>query len=103
MIGGLFAMYVYPEKAPVDDLTVSASGYEVRMADPLDPAYARGEVARQLAALKELEQRSSGAIRIATSVDELERARSVQQFSMVLHIEGAEAIGADLSGLESAV
>jgi len=32
--GGLFAMMVRPEKPPVNDLTVTESGYEVRLAEP---------------------------------------------------------------------
>ena len=47
--GGLFAMFVGPETPPTDDLTVTKTSYEVRLAEPLDTAYARrktGELSR---------------------------------------------------------
>jgi membrane dipeptidase len=50
--------------------------------------------------LQQLVGRAAGKIRLATSVDEIEAARHGGPFAMVLHMEGAEAIGADLEGLE---
>ena len=41
LVGGLFAMFVRPEHPPVNDLIVTKSSYEVRLAEPLDTAYAR--------------------------------------------------------------
>jgi membrane dipeptidase len=63
--GGLFAMMAHPERPPVDDLTVSQDGYEVQLAEALDPAYARRTIRGQLAALKRLEaaRRGQGAHR----------------------------------------
>jgi membrane dipeptidase len=100
LAGGLFAMFVRPEHAPKDDLTVTRTSYEVRLAEPLDPTYARGEVAEQLMALKHLETRAEGKICIATSVDEIESASRSGSFAVVLHMEGADAIDGDLSELE---
>ncbi len=40
LVGGLFAMFVRPEHPPVNDLTVTKNSYEVRLAEPLDTAYA---------------------------------------------------------------
>ncbi len=37
MIGGLFAMFAKPEHPPVGDFTRTADGYEVRLAEALDP------------------------------------------------------------------
>jgi hypothetical protein len=34
LIGGIFAMFAKPERAPADDLTVSKTGYEMRLAGP---------------------------------------------------------------------
>jgi membrane dipeptidase len=101
MFGGLFAMFVRPEVPPVDELTVTATGYEVRMAEPLDHAYALRETTTELAALKSLAARSQGQVRICTTADQIEAARLAGAFAIVLHIEGAEAIGPDLAELEA--
>ncbi len=100
MIGGLFAMFAKPEHAPENDFTRTADGYEVRLADPLDPAYARRVIDAQLEALNRVVARSDGRIRCATTADEISAARRDGVFSIVLHLEGAEAIGPDLTDLE---
>jgi membrane dipeptidase len=100
MLGGLFAMGALPEQPPENDLTVTENGYEIRLAEALDPAYAMREITKQLAAFKSLEKRSFGKICIATNVTEIENARRDHVFAMVLHMEGAEAISSDLHELE---
>ena len=100
LAGGLFAMFVGPEHPPTDDLTVTKSSYEVRLAEPLDAAYARRKAGELLAALKRLEARAEGKVRIAPSVDEIEAATRAGSFAVVLHMEGADAIDADLVELE---
>src|SRR5262249_38119637 len=69
--GGLLAMMAHPEVPPVDDLTITDTGYEVRLAEALDPAYARRTIREMLAALKRLEARAAGKARIATDVDDI--------------------------------
>jgi membrane dipeptidase len=100
LAGGLFALMAEPEHAPEDDLTATESGYEVRLAEPLDPNYARRQIGEQLAALKRLEARAEGKVRIATSVNEIEAATRTGSFAVVLHMEGADAIDADFRELE---
>jgi membrane dipeptidase len=100
LIGGIFAMYAKPEHAPVDDLTISKGGYEVRLADPLAPACAKRQIEAQRDALFRLVARSAGQIRWAASVEDIEAARREGAFVMVLHMEGAEAIGPALQELE---
>lgn len=100
LFGGFFAMWVPAEHPPENDLTPNETSYAVRVAEPLDPAYAQRETARQLAALKALVARSDGGIRIATDVAEIEQARHDGAFSMLLHMQGAEAIGADMTELD---
>jgi membrane dipeptidase len=101
MFGGLFAMYVRTEYPETDNLTVTEAGWEVRMAEPLDHTYALRETSAELAALKSLAERSEGQLRICTNVDQIEAARLADAFAIVLHIEGAEAIGTELSELET--
>jgi len=98
MVGGLFAMGVFHKSNP-DDLIVTETGYEVRLAAALDPTDARREIAKQLAALHSLEQRSYGTIRITRTVAAIEQARGDDVFAVMLHMEGADSIGPDLREL----
>ena len=100
MVGGLFAMFVRPEQPPRDNLTVTQAGHEVALPGAISLAYAKREIAKQLAALKTLEARACGKIRLTTSVDEIERARLDHSFAMMIHMEGAESIGPDLQELD---
>jgi membrane dipeptidase len=100
MVGGLFAMFAKPVRPPEGDFTRTADGYEVRLADPLDPAFARSRIDAQFDALNRVVARAAGRVRWETSVDGIEAARRDGVFRMVLHMEGAEAIGADLDDLD---
>jgi membrane dipeptidase len=100
LVGGLFAMFGKPERPPEGDLTKTATGYEVRLAERLDPAYARRCIDAQFDALNRVVDRAAGQIRWATSVDEIEAARQDGTFAMVLHMEGADAIDPDLHYLD---
>lgn len=100
MVGGLFAMFAKPARPPEGDFTRTADGYEVRLAEPLDHAYARDRIHSQLASLGQVVTRAEGQIRWAKTVDEIETGRRDGVFVIVLHMEGAEAIDADLEGLE---
>jgi membrane dipeptidase len=100
LAGGLFAMFVRPEHPPVNDLIVTECSYEVRLAEPLDAAYARRKTWELLTALKRLEARADGTIRIATSLNEIDSITRAGSFAIVLHMEGADGIDADLSELE---
>ncbi len=100
MVGGLFALFARPERPQPREVTRTADGYEVRLADPVDPAHARLSINSQLDALNRLVERAAGKIRWATTVDDIETGRQDAAFTIVLHLEGAEAIGADLNGLE---
>ena len=101
MAGGLFAMYAAPEHEPVNDLTITHDGYEVRYADAVHPDHARRQIGGQLSAIRKLIGRSGGKMRLATSVSEIEAARYDGAFTVVLHMEGADAIGPDLGYLDS--
>ncbi|MFQ3459052.1 dipeptidase [Bradyrhizobium sp. UFLA01-814] len=101
LIGGLFAMFVHPEQRPTDNLTVTKTGYQVRLADALDASYARRRTNGMLDALKNLEARAEGKVRIATSVEEIKAARGAGSFAIVLHMEGADAIDTDMVELEN--
>jgi membrane dipeptidase len=93
-------MYVPPQHPPVNDLRVTKSSYEVRLAEPLDAAYARRKTWDLLTALKRLEARADGRLRIATSLNEIDGITRARSFAIVLHLEGADGIDADLYELE---
>ena len=99
MFGGIFALGVFAKYNVAEDLTITETGYEVRMAAPLDPVATYKEITLQLAALRSLEQRSRGKIRIATTVDQIEQARRDDAFAILLHMEGADPIGFELQEL----
>lgn len=103
LAGGLFAMYAPPEHEPVDDLTITHNGYEVHYAEAVHPDHARRQIDGQLSAIRKLIERSGdkNKIRLATSVREIEAARDDDAFAIVLHMEGADAIGPDLGYLDS--
>ncbi|WP_349957635.1 dipeptidase [Rhizobium sp. ZPR3] len=101
LAGGLFAMFAAPEHEPVDDLTITHDGYEVRYADAVHPDHARLQIDGQLSAIKKLIERSGDKIHLATSVSEIETTRYDGAFAIVLHMEGADAIGPDLGYLDS--
>ena len=100
MVGGLFAMFAKPDQPPVGDLTKTASGYEVRLADPLDPVSRGNGSMRNWTRLRCVVDRAAGQIRWATTADEIEAALRDDVFAIVLHMEGAEAIGPDLDNLD---
>ncbi|HEX3403742.1 MAG TPA: dipeptidase [Acetobacteraceae bacterium] len=100
LVGGLFAMFARPERPPVDDLTKFPGGYSVRLADPLDPTYARQRIDAQLDALSRLVARAAGSIRFAAGVDGIAAARRDGAFAIVLHMEGADALDPELDDLE---
>ncbi len=101
LFGGFFALWVPAEHPAENDLTATETSYSVRMAEPLDPDYARRSIAAQFAALKSLTARSNGAIRIAITAAAIEKAKHDGAFALLLHMEGAEAIGPDLAELDA--
>ena len=102
--GSFFAVFVPKDPSlPCDseaDLKVSATGYEVRLADPLDPAYAQRVAMGMVALLFRLEARSQGQLKVVRTVAELETCMRAGVHAAILHFEGAEAIDPDLDSLE---
>lgn len=99
--GGLFAMFVGPEQPTADVPIITDGGYEIRLAEPLDAAYARRRTRDLMSALRCLEARAGGSIRIATAVDDIDSVTRAGSFAMVLHLEGADGIDAGLTELET--
>lgn len=101
MIGGLFALMAKPEHAPEGNVIKTDDGYEVIYPESFPLSAARPQIGRQLSALRAVVERSTAKMRFATTVDEIITARSQGQFSVVLHMEGAEAVDAEFEYLHT--
>src|SRR5918997_5377031 len=103
--GGFFACYTpNPEHDGWNEesaLTVTANGYEVSGAPPLDPEYARDFADGLVRDLFQLERESGGALRVVRAADELEGCLRDGIVAAVLHFEGAENLGSAPGALES--
>src|SRR5512133_1760097 len=107
MVGGIFAIFTPPPealKADVftnDRLVVTAQGYEVLPFGAVDPAFATPFVDEMIVRLHEMIKQSQGQIGLATSRQTLQDLIARGSLAIVLHLEGAEAIHANLDNLEA--
>lgn len=102
--GGFFAVFV-PKDASLPEasdmgLTITANGYEVRLADPLEHDYALRTAMTMVVLLFRLEDQSQGQLKVVRDVAELENCLQTGVHAAILHFEGAEAIDSDLNSLE---
>lgn len=105
--GGFFAIFTprpsaweSGEAEPVADLTFTANGYSVRMADPVEYPYARATTLRLIQSMRAIAEASAGRVRVVTSMPDLAPDLAGESLAMVLHFEGAEAIAPDLHDLD---
>ncbi|MGH2411826.1 MAG: dipeptidase, partial [Chloroflexota bacterium] len=98
--GAFFAVFVPSPAASGDGLTITGTGYEVRLAEPLELAYAQSMTIAITASLFRLEARSGGQLRVVRTVAELAAAQQDGVLAAILHFEGAESIDPDLDALE---
>jgi membrane dipeptidase len=106
MAGGFFAIFV-PE--PCDECDANGrqmvviqteNGYEIPYAPAIDPSYARGVTITMMANLFRLEAESEGQVKVVHTVEEVEYCLMHDIHIAIMHIEGAEAIDANLDTLE---
>jgi membrane dipeptidase len=105
LAGGLFAIFTppppdSPERDPMYGITFTDDGYRVAERSPIDQAYAETFTNQVIDFAYQLEGEANGQIRIILNYDELEKYLGQDVLTMVLHLEGAEAIKPDLSNLE---
>lgn len=91
MFGGLFAMFVPPR-----DQRHTADG----VAPPVSLARARSVVTQQLATLLRLVERPEARMRVCRTTTEITNAHRDGVTAVVVHLEGAEAIGPGLEELD---
>lgn len=92
--GGFFAVW-----AGNDPATAPGPMAVFREFAAIDAARARTETTAQIAALLRLCRNHPEAIRLCTSGASIDAARTAGAIAAILHIEGCEAIGADLDDL----
>ncbi len=103
--GGMFAIFTpappdSPERDNMYGVTFTDKGYDVSERSPIDQAYAAAYSNQIIDFAYRLEARSNNAVKIATSVKQIEQCFASDTLAMVLTLEGAEAIKPDLSNLE---
>lgn len=102
--GGFFAVWLPPDPtvptAPDNELTITETGYAVRLASPLEHSYALHTAMAVVALLFRLEERSQGHLKVVHNSAELENCLHTGVHAAILHFEGAEAIDPDLNILE---
>ncbi len=93
---GFFAIFVPEddlERDPRDRVVETEDGWEVPLAEPLEPGRAT-TVAEELAAIAERD------LTLVRTVDDLERCISGGEPGAILHLEGAEPVRPDLTNLD---
>ncbi len=99
-IGGFFAMFVpSPDYGFADNITRTDDRYTVKMAPPIDLAYAKAFTADLIAKLFEIEHTSAGVVQVVRTVAELRAVIEQNRLAAIMHFEGAETINPDLSDL----
>ncbi len=97
--GGFFAVYV---SSPVDSdfayKEMEKPSYDLPLPEPIDWEDAFPVAMAQAAILFDLEKR--GGLKVCRSVAEIRQAMAAEKMAAIFHIEGAEAIDADLNTLE---
>lgn len=85
----------------LEKITLPGGGYEVPYAEAIDHAYARAFTLDVLDLAEEIAAQSEGRVAIARTSRELEENLQNELFSIVLGMEGAAAIRADLGDLQT--
>lgn len=98
--GGFFAILAPPEEPEGSRLTITDSGYEVRMAPPTELAQAQRRTMAIAASLFRIEAKSEGKVKVVSTTEEIKRCLHGDTLAAVLHFEGAEAIDPELDALE---
>ncbi len=99
--GGLFAVYI-PSGGRLSDLDVLMQGerYEVPMPGLISAREAQPVALAMAAILFRIERASAGAFRVCRSAGDIRASMNDGAVAAVLHMEGAEALDANLDALE---
>lgn len=107
MGGGFFAIFTpsnMAQSSPVPGVSAAAgapaAGYAIPMAAQVEQATALKFTVDLAARLLRLEREAPGEVKVVRTVAEMAHALESGIFAMIFHIEGAEAIDADLTALD---
>jgi membrane dipeptidase len=101
--GGFFAVYVPGNLAALAALVGDeddGSVVDLPHTGPVDASDARRVTLEQAGILLRMARENPGDFRVCTTVAEIEAAEAAGAMAAIFHVEGAEAIGPDLGGLE---
>lgn len=97
--GGLFAMFALGEGRGLDFSIFSNPPYDAPLPEPLEQSEALRQIIAQAGIAHRLEQR--GLVRFCLSGADVQQAMADEVIALVLHLEGAEAIGPELLELDA--
>ena len=99
--GGFFAVYVPPMEVDHEArlAAMTAESYALPLPPELEQSYAAEVANAQIGILRQLEARQ--ALKICRSTGEIRESVTAGIMAAILHMEGAEAIDADLAMLDS--
>lgn len=101
LVGGLFAVFS-PSPGGLDQTnSMTANGYDLPLAEPLAFESAVRSARRMIDLLHAIIAQSEGEVALCLSAADIRAAIARGALATVLHIEGAEAIDAELEGLDA--
>ncbi len=98
--GGLFAIFIPPQDGSLNFEAMDGGGYRIPMPPPIEFQDAIPVALQQISLLLKLIANSDGAIRLCISRREIDACIQDKVISVVLHMEGAEAIDKNLDALD---
>ena len=98
--GGFFAIFAPSGEDQDAGRVETENGFTTPLPDPLDPVTAMTHTMAMAANLFRLERHSRGRFKVVRTAGEIRACFGSGTVAAVMHIEGAEAIGTDLSALE---
>lgn len=100
--GGLFAIFVppLPGDSPAMTQMSGSNGYSLELPPPIEQSYAVDWFMHSASLLGRIERQSSQRLQICTTVEDIRGCIENERIAAVMHIEGAEALDAELGNLE---
>ena len=99
LCGGFFAIYV-PADPQSKNKNTQPNSNDTPLPDPLDADYARRVTISMASILLQLIARSNNKLSLVTSKATFDDALAHQRLAIIFHVEGVEAIDADLAMLD---
>lgn len=106
--GGFFAIYVPSQEEKIESADkpiryddMSNDSYHLPLPNPVDVSVALPVVLRKIDILRNIEKQSNGEIKICKNYADLNNSIINKKLSVIMHIEGAEAIGNNLENLDT--